>query len=104
MTTQKGVRSAILSLSRRYRIDCHFDRSTLKGKWYTGLMFVRTKSLEGNVGAQVIANKEYFCTAHPADSKRFYGKALKYFAHNLVHQKNSPLTVSKSKSNQEHSS
>ena len=32
VTTQKGFRSAILPLSRRYRVDRHFDRPTLKGK------------------------------------------------------------------------
>ena len=79
VTTQKGVRSAILPLSRRYRADRHFDRPTLKGKWYTDFMFARTKSLNGNVGAQVFANKEYFCTAYPTDSKKFCGKALKTF-------------------------
>ena len=79
VTTQKGVRSAILPLSRRYRADRHFNRPTLKGKWYTDYMFGRTKSLDGNIGAQVFANREYFCTAYPTDSKKFCGKALQTF-------------------------
>ena len=79
VTTQKGVRSAILPLSRRYRADRHFNRPTLKGKWYTDYMFGRTKSLDGNVGAQVFANKEYFCNAYPTSSKKFCGKALQTF-------------------------
>ena len=58
VTTQKKVRLAILPLSRRYRADCHFNRPTLKGKWYTDYMFGRTKSLDGNAGAQVFANRE----------------------------------------------
>ena len=79
VTTQKGVRSAILPLSRRYRADRHFNRPTLKGKWYTDYMFGRTKSLDGNRGAQVFANKEFFCTSYPTESKKFCGKALKTF-------------------------
>ena len=79
VTSQKGVRSAILPLSRRYRADRHFDRPTLKGKWYTDYMFGRTKSLDGNVGAQVFANKEFFVTAYPTESKKLCGKALKTF-------------------------
>ena len=65
MTTQKGVRSAILPLLRQYKVDRHFDRQTLKGKRYTDYMFGITKSLDGNVGAQVFANKDLFCTAYP---------------------------------------
>ena len=79
VTSQNGVRSAILPLSRRYRADRHFDRPTLKGKWYTDYMFGRTKSLDGNVGAQVFANKEFFVTAYPTESKKLCGKALKTF-------------------------
>ena len=55
--TQKGVRSAILLLSSHCKADRHFNRLTLKGKWCTDYMFGRTKSLDDNVGAQVLANK-----------------------------------------------
>ena len=79
ITTQKGVRSAILPLSRRYKADRHFNRPTLKGKWYTDYAFGRTKSLDGNVGAQVFANKECFCNACPTSSKKFCGKDLQIF-------------------------
>ena len=30
-------------------------------------------------GAQVFANREYFCNAYPTDSKKFCGKALQTF-------------------------
>jgi hypothetical protein len=42
-------------------------------------MFGRTKSLDGNVGAQVFANKEYFCNEYPTSSKKLCGKALQTF-------------------------
>ena len=74
MTNYKGVRSAILPLSRRYRADHHLDRQTLIGKWYIDYMFGRTKSLDGNKRAQVFINKIYFYTTYPTDSKKSVAK------------------------------
>ena len=96
VTTQKGIRSALLPLSRIYRADRHFTRPTLKGKWCTEWMFGRTKSLDGNVEAQAFANKEYFCTSYPTISKKFFRRPWRHFAQSTVHQRNSPLLVEKS--------
>ena len=43
ITTQKGVRSAILPLSRRYRADRVFERPLLRGDFYTDTMDARTR-------------------------------------------------------------
>ena len=59
-----------------FGVDYHFNMSTLKGKWYANCMFGRTKSLHGNLGAQVFANKENFCTPYPTISRKFCRKAL----------------------------
>ena len=78
-TTQKFLRSAILPLSRRYRVDRMFNRKTLSGDWSTDTMDGRAKSLEGNRYAQVFANKAYFSRIYPMDSKGKAGDALRLF-------------------------
>ena len=78
-TTQKYLRSAILPLSRRYRVDRVFQRKTLSGEWSTDTMYGRCKSLDGNQYAQVFANKNYFAKLYPMDSKGKAGDALKMF-------------------------
>ena len=69
ITTQKGVRSAILPLSRRYRADRVFERPLLRGDFYTDTMDARAKSLEGNKYAQVFASKDLFAKAYPMATK-----------------------------------
>ena len=45
-TTQKFLRSAVLPLARRYRVDKMFERKTLAGNWSTDTMDGRIKSLD----------------------------------------------------------
>ena len=78
-TTQKFLRSAVLPLSRRYRVDRVFSRKTLAGDWSTDTMDARSKSLDGNKYAQVFANKAYFSRIYPMDSKGKAGDALRLF-------------------------
>ena len=52
-TTQKFIRSAILPLARRYRVDRMFERKTLSGSWSTDTMDGRIVSLDGNRYLQV---------------------------------------------------
>ena len=78
-TTQKFLRSAILPLARRYRADRMYHRKTLKGEWSTDTMDARCKSLDGNLYAQVFANKGYFAKVYPMDKKSKCGEALKTF-------------------------
>ena len=78
-TSQRFLRSAVLPLSRRYRVDRMFNRKTLSGDWSTDTMDGRAKSLEGNKYAQVFANKAYFSQIYPMDSKGKAGNALRLF-------------------------
>ena len=59
-TTQNFVRSAILSLTRRYRADRMFYRKTLAGEWATDTMDGRLISLNGNRYAQVFFKQGLF--------------------------------------------
>jgi Reverse transcriptase (RNA-dependent DNA polymerase) len=79
ITTQKGTRSAILPLSRRYRADRVFEKPLLRGDYYTDTMDGRCKSLDGNKFAQVFASKDLFATAYPMESKSHAGEGLRQF-------------------------
>ena len=83
ITTQKGVRSAILPLSRRYRADRVFERPLLRGQFYTDTMDARTKSLDGNRYAQVFANQDFFAVAYPMEHKSSAGEGLRQFVHDF---------------------
>ena len=77
--TQKFLRSAVLTLSRRYITDQVFTRNTLQGNWSTDTKDVRCKSLEGNRYAEGFANKEFLFSIYPMDSKNKSGDALRLF-------------------------
>jgi hypothetical protein len=80
VTTQKGVRSAILPLSRRYRTDRMFNQRKLRGqKFYTDTLFGKIKSLTNNTCAQIFANESYFVKAYPMEKKSGAGLALRQF-------------------------
>ena len=78
-TTQRGIRSALFPLSRRYRGDLFYQKRRLAGKWYTDTFHGRHKTIEGNTCAQIFANKQLFAISYPLTSKRFAGEALKLF-------------------------
>ena len=83
VTTQQGVRSAILPLSRRYRTDRMFNQKKLRNqKFYTDTLFGRCKSISSNTCAQIFANKSYFVKAYPMDQKSMAGQALRQFVRN----------------------
>jgi hypothetical protein len=80
VTTQKGVQSAILPLSRRYRTDRMFNQRKLRGqKFYTDTLFGKFKSLTNNTCAQIFANESYFIKAYPMEKKSGAGLALRQF-------------------------
>lgn len=79
VTTQRGVRSAIMPLSRRYRQDLIYRTPRLDGKWYTDTMMAHTPSFSGNTCAQVFANEWFFVETYPMESKSLAGMALKQF-------------------------
>lgn len=57
VTTQRGVRSAILPLSQRYRADRVFNVRQLVEKFATDTAYDKMKSLRGNVGSQIYSHK-----------------------------------------------
>jgi hypothetical protein len=56
-TTQRGIRSAILPLARRYRADRYLELKRLKGKFSTDALFGPCRSLNGNVATQLFHHK-----------------------------------------------
>ena len=57
VTTQRGTRSALLPISRRYRADRQFGVKQLRGKFATDTIWAKTKTLRGNVAGQVYSHK-----------------------------------------------
>jgi hypothetical protein len=80
VTTQRGVRSAILPLSRRYRTDRMYGEKKLRGqKFYTDTLLGKCKSISNNTCAQIFANESYFVKAYPMALKSDAGLALRQF-------------------------
>ncbi len=64
VTTQRGVRTAIHPLHRRYRVNhLHLNRRRLNGDWFTDTLFSKVISIQGNTCAQVFTNGS-FTTVH----------------------------------------
>jgi hypothetical protein len=81
VTTQKGARSAILPVSRRYRTDRMYknQRKLRNQKFYPDTLFGKSKSLSKSTCAQIFANKSYFVKAYPIEKKSMAGSALRQF-------------------------
>ena len=80
VTTQQGVRSAILPLSRRYRTDRMYNQRKLRGqRFYTDTLIGKYKSLNNNTCAQIFANESFFAKAYPMEKKSMVGVALRQF-------------------------
>ena len=78
-TTRKLVRSAIMPLARRYRVDMMFDVNQLRQVFATDTMHMPDKSIRGYKYAQVFANKDFFVEAYPISKKSEAGDALNSF-------------------------
>jgi hypothetical protein len=83
LTTQRGIRTAVHPLHRRYCVD-HLDlnRQCLNGDWFTDTFFLKVTSIQGNACAQVFTNGS-FTTVHPLDSKAKVAPALTEFANDV---------------------
>ena len=55
-TTQKGIRSAIMPLSRCYKTDRIYFTKRLMGKFATYTLFYKTKTLHKNIGSQIFSH------------------------------------------------
>ena len=78
-TTQKIVRSTVLTLGKRYKADRLYHLPRLPGYLYTNTLHDRTKSKAGNKYGQVFANKAYFAAIYPMDTEKKFGEALRAF-------------------------
>ena len=64
-TTQRGIRSAILPLSRRYRSDRRYNMKRLNGRFATDTLYAEVKSLHQNTCAQLYSHKVGFSACYP---------------------------------------
>ena len=85
VTTQRGVRSAIMPISRRYRADRYENLKRLSGKFSTDTIFSPRLSLHQNTCAQIYSHKCGFSTCYPMkDSKGDrIGQSLHDFSHDF---------------------
>jgi hypothetical protein len=65
VTTQRGMRSAILPIARRYRADRMFAVKRLQGKFATDTAYGKIKSLRGYIGSQLYSHKCGFKACYP---------------------------------------
>ena len=56
-TTQQGMRSAILPISRQYHADCMYCVKRLNAKFLTDTMWAKMKSRQQNVASQIYSYK-----------------------------------------------
>jgi len=67
-TTQHHSRSAIMPLSRRYRMDRMFEPKRLRCDMSTDTMDPRCEGMHGDTKCQVFGNKQMFAAAYPVPS------------------------------------
>ena len=78
-TTQRHGRSAIMPLSRRYRLDRMYEPKRLRWHMSSDTVDPRYVSIHGYRYCQVFANKSMFCVANPISKKSDCHIALKNF-------------------------
>ena len=67
-TTQRGTRSALLPIRRRYRADRQFGVRQLKGKFATDTIWAKSKTLRRNVASQIYIHKCGFNAVYHLES------------------------------------
>ena len=83
VTTQRGTRSAILPLSRRYRADRRYKVKTLDSKFAMDTFFSTVKSITNNTCSQIYSHQSGFTTIYHMNgmSGQKIGDTLKDFIH-----------------------
>ena len=83
VTTQRGVRTAMHPIQRRYRVD-HLDlhRTRLNTMFHVDMLFAKTKSLRGNLCATVFTDSQY-TAVYPAENRTHAGQALADFSQDV---------------------
>jgi hypothetical protein len=84
-TTQHGVRSALLPLSRRYRADRMYNLRRLNSKFATDTFYSNHKSLNQNTCAQIYSHKNGFSAVYPMTKANgdTIGQSLVNFSHDF---------------------
>ena len=67
VTTQKGIRSAIMPLSRRYKTDRFYDTKRLVGKFATDTVYYPRRTIHQNIGTQLYTHKCGFRACYHMD-------------------------------------
>ena len=88
VTTQRGIRSALMPISRRYRADRFYDVKRLRCKIATDTMFSPTKSIHQNTCAQIYSHKAGFSACYPQSNTK--GETLGDSLNNFVHDFGAP--------------
>mmetsp|Transcript_5914 Transcript_5914/g.9071 ORF Transcript_5914/g.9071 Transcript_5914/m.9071 type:complete len:144 (-) Transcript_5914:1790-2221(-) len=78
-TTQHHLRSAIMPLSRRYRMDRMYKQKRLCCKMASDTMDPRCQGLHGYRYCQVFGSKQLFAEAYPIHQKKDCDEALRQF-------------------------
>ena len=78
-TNQKLVGSAVITLARRYRADCMFDKRGVHGMMSIDTMDARRNSIHAEKYLQVFGNKEFFVESYPIKRKADCHKGLETF-------------------------
>ncbi len=84
VTTQRGTRSAILPLARRYKADGYFGVTRLRGKFYTDTLYGPCRSLLGNIGTQIYFHKSGFKA--PYHLSRSNGEQIGHSLRDFIHE------------------
>ena len=87
-TRQRGTRSAILPLARRYRADLHHCAQDLNGRFATDTIYADVKSLENKRYAQVYTHKNGFSAIYPIE--RLTGDSIGETLNNFTHEFSAP--------------
>ena len=87
-TTQHGIRSALLPISRRYRSDRMHNIKRLNGKFATDTFYAETKSLNQNIGAQIYSHKIGFSVCYPLQDAK--SETLAYTLNNFISDYGAP--------------
>ena len=88
VTRQRGTRSAILPISRRYRADRMFQVKRLEGKFATDTLWSKVLSLEGYKASQVYSHKCGFKAVY--HMKRADGESVGNTLSEFVHEYGAP--------------
>jgi hypothetical protein len=82
-TTQHGIRSAILPLSRRYKADRMYNMKRLQGRFATDTFFSDIKSMHNDTCAQIYSHKTGFAVCYPMKSAT--GDSIGFSLQDFVH-------------------